>query len=66
MNFILCFHHRSFIIVYGIQLFNVKHYFIKIIPIKSVVYGSALERGDMEKNEAVLKAAKKLGKKLAG
>ena len=34
--------------------------------ITGVVYGSALERGDMEKNEAVLKAAKKLGKKLAG
>lgn len=34
--------------------------------ITGMVYGSALEKGDMEKNEAVLKAAKKLGKKLAG
>ncbi|MCP4670971.1 MAG: flavodoxin family protein [Desulfobacula sp.] len=34
--------------------------------ITGVVYGSALERGDMEKNKAVLKAAKKLGEKLAG
>jgi hypothetical protein len=34
--------------------------------ITGVVYGSALERGDMEKNEAVLKVAKKLGEKLAG
>jgi multimeric flavodoxin WrbA len=34
--------------------------------ITGVVYGSALERGDIEKNEAVLIAAKKLGKKLAG
>lgn len=31
-----------------------------------MVYGSALEKGDMEKNEAVLIAAEKLGKKLAG
>ncbi len=29
-----------------------------------VVYGSALEKGDMEKNDAVLSAAKKLGKRL--
>jgi len=34
--------------------------------ITGVVYGSALERGDIEKNEDVLVAAKKLGKKLAG
>ncbi len=34
--------------------------------ITGVVYGSALERGDIDKNEAVLIAAKKLGKKLAG
>jgi multimeric flavodoxin WrbA len=34
--------------------------------ITGMVYGSALKRGDMEKNEDVLKAAKKLGKKLAG
>ncbi len=34
--------------------------------ITGIVYGSALEKGDMDKNEAVLKAARKLGKKLAG
>jgi multimeric flavodoxin WrbA len=34
--------------------------------ITGMVYGSATERGDIEKNEAVVKAAKKLGKKLAG
>ena len=34
--------------------------------ITGIVYGSALERGDIEKNETVLIAAKKLGKKLAG
>lgn len=33
--------------------------------ITGVVYGSALEKGDMEKNEPVLAAAKKLGEKLA-
>ena len=32
--------------------------------ITGMVYGSALEKGDMEKNEAVLIAAKKLGKSL--
>jgi multimeric flavodoxin WrbA len=34
--------------------------------IAGIVYGSALEKGDMEKNHEVLKAAEKLGKKLAG
>ena len=34
--------------------------------IAGLVYGSALEKGDMEKNQEVLTAAKKLGKKLAG
>ena len=33
--------------------------------ITGMVYGSALEKGEIEKNEALMKAAKKLGKKLA-